>query len=124
MPVSRDAEVQRDVQPSALRVLARPRRSDLAALGELDGVADQVDEHLPQPDRVADDASRARRGRCRRASSRPFLIGAERQRLQQVVDQASRSREGDRLEVELARLDLREVEDVVEDRRAATRPTT
>ena len=31
---------------------------DLAALGELDGVADQVDQHLPQPDRVGPDELR------------------------------------------------------------------
>ena len=54
MPVSRDGEVQADLvrrsRPFTLDV-----DHDLAALGELDRVADQVDEDLPQPARVADE---------------------------------------------------------------------
>ena len=47
---------------SVTSVLVRTLRGDLqrhfAALGELDGVADQVDHHLPQAVVVADDAAR------------------------------------------------------------------
>lgn len=35
---------------------------DLAALGELHGVADIVDQHLPHPQRVADQPRRERSG--------------------------------------------------------------
>ena len=47
---------------------------DRAALGELDRVADEVDQHLPQPDRIADDARRARRARRRSVSASPFCV--------------------------------------------------
>ena len=86
----------------------------MAALGELDGVAEQVREHLPHPDRIADDGGGNRRIEIAEELE-PLLIGFERQRLQQVLHQRA-DREGNRLELELARLDLREVEDVVEDR--------
>ena len=51
------------------------------ALGELDGVADQVDEHLPQPARVADDTGRARPGRCGRPVPAPCSCARTRERL-------------------------------------------
>ena len=48
-----DAEMQSHrLRPSAYRVSRRTTTSP--ALGELDGVADQVDDDLPQPARVAD----------------------------------------------------------------------
>ena len=56
----------------APRLHARPRTTTSPLLGELDGVADQVDEDLAQPRRVADQAARARRGRSAQASSSPF----------------------------------------------------
>ena len=56
---------------------------DLAALGELDGVADQVDEHLPQPAGIADrDAGHV--GQHVADELETLLFGAQRQRLQQV----------------------------------------
>ena len=52
----------------------RPRRPDhdLAPLGELDRVADQVDEHLPQPVGIAVNTWRAPRARMWQASSSPL----------------------------------------------------
>ena len=47
------------------------RTHDLAPLGELDGVADQVDEDLPQPAGVADQRVRARRRRRGRPAPGP-----------------------------------------------------
>ena len=41
-------------------------------LGELDRVADEVEDHLPQPAGVADQRRRARRAGSRQVSSRPF----------------------------------------------------
>ena len=70
MPVSDDREVQRDgvlVERRALDV-----HDDFAALGELDRVADQIRQHLPQPARDRRRARRARRTRMWQASSRLF----------------------------------------------------
>ena len=54
MPVSLHREVQQQI--AVLDAAPRRRRATTSpALGELDGVADQVDEHLPQPARVADE---------------------------------------------------------------------
>ena len=63
---------------------------------------------------IADDA-RGHVGRDVDEDLEPLLCGADGQRLQRVADRIGQ-RERDRLELQLARLDLREVEDVVEDR--------
>ena len=87
----------------------------VAVLGELDRVADQVGQHLLQPRRIADRRRPARRGRCRRSARAPSGARASASGLSaSAIDRAQRERH--RLELELARLDLREVEDVVEDR--------
>ena len=96
----------------------------LALLGELDRVADQIDQDLPQPAGIADQRRRARRvarsqrqlQALRAGRARPGASSCRRAR------RAGRSRRC--VEVELARLDLREVENVVDDRAAASRPTT
>ena len=115
MPVSRDLEAQRDAR--------RPRRSasvdahrHLAALGELDGVAD-AGWSAP---------GAAGRGRRRSASGTSgvdladelealVVRRAARAARRRVVDALAQV-EVERLELELAGLDLREVEDVVDDR--------
>ena len=53
----------------------------------------------------------------------PLLVGAQGQRLQRVADAVAEANRR-RVQVELAGLDLREVEDVVEQAAAARRPTT
>ena len=69
LPRDADAGVgDADVQPGApvtARVLAN-RDHHVAALGELDGVADEVGEDLLQPDADRRSRRRARRARCRR----------------------------------------------------------
>ena len=59
---------------------------------------------------------RARRARRRTTSSSPFWCARDARAACSVSSTTSRERERHRLELELARLDLREVEDVVEDR--------
>ena len=98
--------------------LTRPCRLDvrphhhLASLRELDGVADQVEEQLPQPSRIADQPLR-HRAADRQRQLQSLLMGARAQRAHSVPDRAARI-ERHALERQLAGLDLREVEDVVD----------
>ena len=121
MPVSLTAKCR---QTSSLRPATRCSTSHhhLAALGELDGVADQVDDDLPQPARVADQGVghvRRRRGRPAPAPS----CAARRASVFSVSPRLSRRRKSIGLQLELAGLDLGEVEDVVDHASAARRPT-
>ena len=95
---------------------------DLAALGELDGVAEQVDEDLAQPAGSPRSAARDVRVDAARAAPGPWLVRARREQLARRPRRPSRRSNVDGLELELAGLDLREVEDVVDDRRAALSP--
>src|SRR5262249_28056235 len=45
-------------RPSALCALALPRHHDFPPFGELDGIAHEVDNHLPQPPWIADNIIR------------------------------------------------------------------
>ena len=79
---------RRSARPGlARRPATRPRRvsDDLAALGELDGVADQVDEDLAEPDRVADQAVGDVGGDLA-GQLQALGVGPEGQRLQRVVE--------------------------------------
>ena len=87
---------------------------DVAALGELERVADQVGQDLLHPRRIADDAGRHLRVDVANELE-PLLVRAQRERLERVGNRRAR-RERHRFELELARFDLREVENVVEDR--------
>ena len=78
------------VQLSA-RASSRICEQHVARLGELDGVADQVDEHLPQPERVAEDRGGNRRIQIAQQLE-PLLLGGQREGLEQILDQQSRSR--------------------------------
>ena len=116
MPVSWTSNRKRHVRPPAGR-LADPSRATPPWRGELEPVADQVDQHLAQPGRVALDHQR---GACRASSSRSSsprsaACGAISER---TCSSTSRRREVDPLQLELAGLDPREVEDVVDDARA------
>ena len=103
--------VQLDV-PGVLRGDFHAHR-DLAAVGELDRVAAQVDQHLAQPRRVADQAPR-QLGRGAEQQLQALLVGALRQHVGHRVDDRIEF-EVDLLQLELAGFDLRHVEDVVQD---------
>ena len=109
------------VLPSGARVLP-DGDEDVAVLGELERVADQVRQDLLNPRRVADDAGRHVRVDVA-DQLEPLLVRAEGERLERVRDRRA-ERERHRFELELARFDLREVEDVVQDRqqRVGRRP--
>ena len=94
----------------------------LALLRELDRVREQVEQHLPQPGRVADDP--CRHAVVDEAAELDVLLGgARRDDVERALD-ALAEIERLALELEPARLDLREVEDVVDDaqQRVAARP--
>ena len=85
----------------------------LALLGELDGVAHQVEQDLPQPAGVADQGV----GHVRLHVAdqlQPLLVGPHGQRPQGVADRRPQ-REVGRVQLQLAGLDLGEVEQVVDD---------
>jgi hypothetical protein len=115
MPVSRTGE------PDA-RVRGRLRRhlgleGDAAGVGELDRVADEVDQHLPDAMRVADQVVGERR-RHGAGELEPLVHGARREEVGHLL-QLLAEVERHPLDDHLARLDLREVEDVVDDRQEA-----
>ena len=84
----------------------------LALLGELHRVREQVQQHLPQPGRVADD-SRRHAFPDEAAELDPLVGGPRGDDVERSLG-ASAEIERLPLEVELARLDLRVVEDVVD----------
>jgi hypothetical protein len=85
---------------------------DVAVFGELDGVGDEVGQHLLNPRRVADHAGRDLRADVA-LEREALLVRSEGERLEQLRRPRA-ERERDRLELELARFNLREVEDVVQ----------
>ena len=123
LPMQWDADASiADLEPQPHR--ARPGASSWRAVsatlpldGELEPVADQVDQDLAQPGRVATDHERGP----------GFLLDHQLQstlarlRRQQGADllQTRRQREIDPLELEPAGLELRDVQDVVDDAPAA-----
>jgi hypothetical protein len=87
-------------------------------LGERDRIRDQVRDHLPQPPRIA--AQRARHIRVEPSRERePLVLGADRERPQRVAHHGRRARYH-ALQLDLAGLDPREVEDVVHHREQAS----
>ncbi len=108
----RDLEVQRD---RAVRMRRDAHRdADLAALGELDGVADEVEDDLSEPARVADDGV-GDVGRDVADQLEVFLVRAQGQRLHRALEVLAQT-ERRVLQIELAGFDLREVENVVQER--------
>ena len=104
-----------DVRPApALEARAAEPQLDLAVLRELEGVGQQVEGDLPHPSRVADEPDR--QVRIHRVHELQPALG--RHRRHQVEGALDRAPELERLvvQVDLARLDLGEVEDVVDDR--------
>ena len=123
MPVSRTAK-RRPTSSLGRGRRRRPPRCTTTSpsFGELDGVADQVEQHLPQPAGVADQGV----GHVRLHVAdqfQPLLVGAHGQGAQGVADRRPQ-REVGRVQLQLAGLDLGEVEQVVDDARAGCRPRT
>ena len=94
--------------PSVTRTVISP------GSGELDRVGDEVGEHLLEAEAVADDLQ-PRAALDERAQLEPLAAGVLGQQLDGVVDRVGEVELGV-LELDLAGLDLRQVEDVVDDR--------
>ena len=100
--------------PVVRRPVGAHAHHDLAAIGELHRVADEVQEDLPEPRVVADDRRRHVR-RDLAGHVEALLRGGGAQQHERPLD-ALAEVEGARVDVHAARLDLREIEDVVDDR--------
>ncbi len=87
---------------------------DLAGVGELDGVADEVDQNLTQQPSIA--AKDRRSPRIDEAAEREALAPSGHGNDVGNAFDERREVELDRLAVQLVGLDLREVEDVIDDR--------
>ena len=81
-------------------------------LRELDGVANEIDEHLPQPGRIADQRGGDLRSDAERQLE-PLLVGANRHHLERLVEDLAEI-EVDALEHQMAGLHLGKVQDVVD----------
>jgi hypothetical protein len=114
-PIGRDADAgvpDREPDPP-VAVRDRHRHGDRAVLGELDRVAEQVDQDLPDPALVADHRRRAVGGEVGR-QVQPLGVGGQRHQIDRPLD-ARVQRERPFVQGQLARLDLGEVQDVVDD---------
>ncbi len=85
---------------------------DFARVRELDGVADQVDDNLAQANRVAHETI-GHVGRHHRGQLDALVVGAEGKRVQDVAEVVAQAERG-LVEIQLANLDLGEIEDVVQ----------
>ena len=117
--LGRDADARvlhRDVQQDVVLRLRRETdpHGDLAVVGELEGIAGEIGEHLAEPTRVADEEGR-HVGRRGADELQPLRMGAQGERSREVVQQSEQV-EVERFELQPARLDLGEVEDVAEER--------
>ena len=93
--------------------LPRHAQHHLALLGKLDGVAEQIDENLAQASGVA--SQRVRHVRIDIDDQfEALLVRPQCQRVRRVADGIARV-EVDRVQLQFARLDLGEVQDVVDD---------
>ncbi len=115
MPVSvtQMSSTRRRASPAGADLDGPHADDDVAALGELDGVADQVDEDLAQPLGVAEDGG----GHVRLDPPRQvdaFAMRGERQAGQALAQQGP-DVERRPIQLQASRFDLREVEDVVDD---------
>ena len=112
IPVSRTAKWIA-VPIARVEPLGAHRDHDLAAFGELHRVVQQVDEDLPQPGDVADERPRRVRVQVVR-DVEALLQRAGGHELERRLDALAEVERG-AVQVEPAGLDLREVEDVVDD---------
>ncbi len=87
---------------------------DLAGVGELDGVGQEIRDDLAHAQRIAEEV-RMRSGICFKAEIDFLLRGLGRLRFDAILHHGARV-EGDMFEHHLARFDLREVENIVQQR--------
>ena len=113
MPVSLHARSSIQSRPSSTARVAS-RRATVAVLGELAGVAEQVEEDLAHLGHVGAHVAELRRRSARR-SALPFFSTSGWIVVVDVVDQLG-DVEGLEEQLHLAGLDLRQVEDVVDQR--------
>ena len=106
-----DGDMQRD--PLLGLRLQVHAHGDLAPLGELAGVADEVDKDLAEASRVAHQGVRHVGGEPV-GQLQTLLVHLRRQGLHRVAEGVPEA-EGGRLQLELPGLDLGEVEDVVQE---------
>ena len=111
MPVSRTEKADRRLSRSPGSTIDR----DAAALGELDGVAGEIEQHLAQARGVADDVCAAGARRRRTRSRCPWPARAARAVRRRLLDQRG-ERERPRFQIELAGLDLGEIENLLDQR--------
>ena len=109
---SRVLHLHTECEPAGCGLLAVDGNEHVAALSELDGVACQVEQNLAQAARVADHASRCER-RVANDELDVLLDGAWRQQFGDFADGDGHV-ERNRFDGHLARLDLGEVENVVD----------
>src|SRR6185436_12533888 len=100
----RDGDLEEDAIVAELAVVDLDHHR--ALLGELDGVADQVEEHLAHPPFVADE-HRWQAALVAHLEGEPLLVGTRRHRRRDLVDEAARLELGED-ELEAAGLDARE----------------
>ncbi len=112
MPESRTAKCRQT--SSSVRSMSSTCAHHLALFRELDRVADQVGEDLAQPAGVADDQGVRDGGTDVAGQLQSLMMRPQRQRFGHVAEPVGQ-RKRDGLQVELARLDLGEIEDVVDD---------
>ena len=104
----------REAAGCLLLILSQQLDADhhLTAFGELDGVAHQVGQHLAEPLAVAEQMDGMERRRAE--DLQPLAVGHRGETLDQILQQQIQI-EGAAFQLQLARLDLREVEDIVDD---------
>ena len=111
MPVSET--VNRNAVGTAKFRIRRDSQGHFAGFRELDRVAKQIEQHLPQPCRVADQVG----GHARRDlahQGQPFFVGPGRHHLHHLL-QMIVQREAGLFQFELRGFDLGEIEDVVDE---------
>ena len=86
---------------------------NLACLGELDRIAHQIEQYLAQPDLIADDELR-HIGIYQLPQLQVLFSGAQGKGLDGSIDHLAQIA-GHPLDMEHARLDLREIQDIVDD---------
>ena len=118
MPIPVSRTVKRNVTPSASLLVDADQQLDVAAVRELHRVGQKVGQHLTEAQRVAHEraafAEQPRIGHVEQQLDVLFVraLPEQRERIaRDVLDP-----EAPLLELELARFDLREIEDVVDDR--------